>query len=216
MRVVVAEDSAVLRAGLVEVLLDRGHEVPAAVGDAEALLAAVAEHRPDAALVDVRMPPDYTSEGLRAAVRIRREYPGTGILVFSQYIETRITKELVSGQPSGIGYLLKERVADVGEFLDTLERVAAGGTALDPEVVSQLLGASRRAEELGSLSQRERDVLSLMAEGRSNSAIAGRLTISDGAVEKHVSSIFTKLGLEKSSQDNRRVLAVVRYFESAG
>lgn len=216
MRVVVAEDSAVLRAGLVEVLLDRGHEVPAAVGDAEALLAAVAEHRPDAALVDVRMPPDYTSEGLRAAVRIRREYPGTGILVFSQYIETRITKELVSGQPSGIGYLLKERVADVGEFLDTLERVAAGGTALDPEVVSQLLGASRRAEELGSLSQRERDVLSLMAEGCSNSAIAGRLTISDGAVEKHVSSIFTKLGLEKSSQDNRRVLAVVRYFESAG
>lgn len=216
MRVVVAEDSAVLRAGLVEVLLDRGHEVPAAVGDAEALLAAVAEHRPDAALVDVRMPPDYTSEGLRAAVRIRREYPGTGILVFSQYIETRITKELVAGQPSGIGYLLKERVADVGEFLDTLERVAAGGTALDPEVVSQLLGASRRAEELGSLSQRERDVLSLMAEGRSNSAIAGRLTISDGAVEKHVSSIFTKLGLEKSSQDNRRVLAVVRYFESAG
>lgn len=216
MRVVVAEDSAVLRAGLVEVLLDRGHEVPAAVGDAEALLAAVAEHRPDAALVDVRMPPDYTSEGLRAAVRIRREYPGTGILVFSQYIETRITKELVAGQPSGIGYLLKERVADVGEFLDTLERVAAGGTALDPEVVSQLLGASRRAEELGSLSQRERDVLLLMAEGRSNSAIAGRLTISDGAVEKHVSSIFTKLGLEKSSQDNRRVLAVVRYFESAG
>jgi DNA-binding NarL/FixJ family response regulator len=216
MKVVIAEDSAVLRAGLIEVLLDRGHEVSAAVGDAEALLAAVAEHRPAVALVDVRMPPGYSSEGLRAAVRIRREYPGTGILVFSQYIETRVMAELIAGQPAGIGYLLKERVADVGEFLDTLERVAAGGTALDPEVVSQILGASRRAEALATLSQRELSVLSLMAEGRSNSAIAVRLMISDGAVEKHVSSIFTKLGLEKSSMDNRRVLAVVRYFENAG
>jgi DNA-binding NarL/FixJ family response regulator len=174
----------------------------------------VEEHRPDVAVVDIRMPPTYTSEGLLAALRIRGAFPGIGILVFSQYIETRYTDELLAGRPNGIGYLLKDRVADVGEFLEALERIAAGGTALDPEVVSQILGARRRAGALATLSQREREVLELLAEGRSNSAVAVKLMISDGAVEKHVSSIFTKLGLEKSSMDNRRVLAVLHYFDS--
>jgi DNA-binding NarL/FixJ family response regulator len=213
MRIVIAEDSAVLRAGLVEVLIDRGHEVMAAVGDAETLLAAVVEHRPDVTVIDIRMPPTYTDEGLRAAVRLRSEMPETGILVFSQYIETRYTHQLLAGRAGGIGYLLKERVADVDEFTDALERVAAGGTALDPEVVRHWLGASRRTDSLAALSPREHAVLALMAEGRTNSAVARKLSISDGAVEKHVSNIFARLGLEKSCADNRRVLAVLRYLE---
>jgi DNA-binding NarL/FixJ family response regulator len=213
MRVVIAEDSAVLRAGLIEVLTDGGHAVAAAVGTADALLAAVAEHRPDAAVVDVRMPPSHTDEGLRAAVRIRRDYPGTGILVFSQYIQTGHADELLT-EPSGVGYLLKERVADVGEFLDALERIGAGGTALDPEVVARILRVSRRGTVLATLTPRERDVLELMAEGRSNSAVAARLAVSEASVEKHVSSIFAKLGLERSGSDNRRVLAVLHYLES--
>lgn len=171
MRVVIAEDSAVVRAGLAEILTDRGHEVAAAVGDAEALRAAVAEHRPDVAVVDVRMPPAHTDEGLRAAIAIRRDYPGLGILVFSQYVETRYAADLLgmrSGRgAAGVGYLLKDRVANVGEFVDALSRVASGGTALDPEVVTQLLGASRHASALASLTGREREVLALMAEGRS-------------------------------------------------
>jgi DNA-binding NarL/FixJ family response regulator len=217
-RIAIAEDSAVIRAGLVEVLADRGHETVAAVGDAEALLAAVAEHEPDAAVVDVRMPPDYTDEGIRAAIAIRREHPGTGVLVFSQYIETRHATELlgaVSGRgAAGIGYLLKDRVGDVGEFVDALERVASGGTALDPEVVAQVLGATRHAGDLDTLTPREQDVLSLMAEGRTNGAIAGSLVISERAVEKHVANIFSKLGLTPSEADHRRVLAVLRYVES--
>jgi DNA-binding NarL/FixJ family response regulator len=217
MRIVIAEDSAVVRAGLAEILADRGHQVLAAVGDAEALRAAVAEHQPDVAVVDVRMPPSHTDEGLRAAIAIRRDHPGTGVLVFSQYIETRYAADLLSaptgGGAGGVGYLLKDRVADVAEFVEALSRVAAGGTALDPEVVSQLLGASRRTDGLGALTPREREVLALMAEGRSNGAIAAILVISERAVEKHVSNIFTKLGLMPSDADHRRVLAVLRYLQ---
>src|SRR3984885_10016501 len=221
MRVVIAEDSAVVRAGLAEILADRGHEVVAAVGDGEALLAAVAEHRPDVTVVDVRMPPGYTDEGLRAAIAIRRDHPETGVLVFSQYVETRYAADLLRSAPgashrhgAGVGYLLKDRVADVGEFIEALGRVAAGGTALDPEVVSQLLAASRRGHALGGLTHREREVLGLMAEGRSNGAIAAILTVSERAVEKHVSNIFSKLGLAPSDADHRRVLAVLRYLEA--
>ena len=214
MRIVIAEDAAVIRAGLVEILTDRGHEVAAAVGDAEALKAAVAEHHPDVAITDVRMPPNYTDEGLRAAIEIRRDQPGIGILVFSQYVETRYAADLLAMGSGGVGYLLKDRVADVGEFIEALSRVAAGGTALDPEVVTQLLGASRRTDGLGALTAREREVLGLMAEGRSNGAIAGILVVSERAVEKHVGNIFSKLGLAPSDADHRRVLAVLRYLES--
>ncbi len=218
MRIVIAEDSAVIRAGLVEILADRGHETAAAVGDAEALRAAVDEHEPDVAVVDVRMPPDYTDEGVRAAIAIRRDHPGTGVLVFSQYIETRHAAELLGAASSrgaaGIGYLLKDRVGDVGEFVDALSRVAAGGTALDPEVVTQVLSATRRTDDLDTLTPREHDVLSLMAEGRTNGAIASTLVISERAVEKNVANIFSKLGLAPSDTDHRRVLAVLRYLES--
>jgi DNA-binding NarL/FixJ family response regulator len=217
MRIVIAEDTAVLRAGLAEILVDRGHEVAAAVGDAEALRAAVAEHRPDVIVVDVRMPPSYTDEGLRAAIAIRREHPGTGVLVFSQYIETRHAADLLgtgAGGAAGVGYLLKDRVADVEEFVDALSRVAAGGTALDPQVVTQMLRVSRRADGLAALTPRELDVLAQMAEGRSNGGIAEALVISERAVEKYVSNIFSKLGLAPSDADHRRVLAVLRYLES--
>jgi DNA-binding NarL/FixJ family response regulator len=218
MRIVIAEDSAVIRAGLVEILADRGHDVVAAVGNAEDLRAAVDEHQPDVTVVDVRMPPGYTDEGLRAAIAIRRDHPKTGVLVFSQYIETRYAADLLgaaSGQAAaGVGYLLKDRVADVSEFVDALSRIAAGGTALDPQVVTQLLGASRRADGLRTLTRRERDVLALMAEGRSNSGIAETLVIGEPAVEKHVGNIFSKLGLPPSDSGHRRVLAVLRYLES--
>jgi DNA-binding NarL/FixJ family response regulator len=218
MRIVIAEDSAVVRAGLAEILADSGHEVVAAVGNADGLLAAVAEHRPDAAVVDVRMPPGYADEGVRAAITIRRDHPKTGVLVFSQYIETNYAADLLGaasgGSAAGVGYLLKDRVSDVDEFVEALSRVAAGGTALDPEVVTQLLAASRRTDKLGSLTAREREVLALMAEGRSNGAIAASLVVSERAVEKHVANIFSKLTLAPSDADNRRVLAVLRYLES--
>ncbi|HWC42415.1 MAG TPA: response regulator transcription factor [Actinomycetota bacterium] len=214
MRVVIAEDAAVFREGLVRLLEDRGHQVCAAVADGEALLAAVAAHRPDVAVVDIRMPPTHTDEGLRAAVALRADHPGTGVLVFSQYIETRYAARLLQGNAAGVGYLLKDRVADVAEFTEALARVAAGGTALDPEVVSQLLGAGRHARGLAGLTAREREVLSLMAEGRSNAGIADLLVISAGVVEKHVASIFAKLGLPPAEGDNRRVLAVLRYLEA--
>jgi DNA-binding NarL/FixJ family response regulator len=212
MRVVIAEDAALLREGLTRLLEDRGHLIAAAVAEPGALLAAVAEHQPDVVIVDVRMPPTFTDEGLRAAIELRRDHPGTGVLVFSQYIETRYATRLLAGGSAGVGYLLKDRVADVAEFADALARVAAGGTALDPEVVTQLLGASRHADGLASLTAREREVLGLMAEGRSNAAIAAQLVVSPGAVEKHVASIFGKLGLPPSENDNRRVLAVLRYL----
>ena len=212
MRIVIAADAAVIRAGLVEILTDHGHEVAAAVGDAEALKAAVAEHHPDVAITDVRMPPNYTDEGLRAAIEIRRDQPGIGILVFSQYVETRYAADLLAMGSGGVGYLLKDRVADVSEFTGAIARIAAGGTALDPEVVTGLLNASRHASALGALTARERDVLGLMAEGRSNGAIADHLFVSERAVEKHISNIFSKLGLPPSDSDHRRVLAVLAFL----
>lgn len=214
MRVVIAEDAAVLRELLAQMLTERGHEVCAEVGDAEALRAAVAEHRPDVTIVDIRMPPRYTDEGLRAAIDIRQRYPGTGVLLFSQYIETKYATRLLAAGSAGVGYLLKDRVACVAEFTDALTRVAAGGTALDPEVVTQLAGAGRRIEDMESLTARERDVLALMAEGRSNAAIAQALVVSAGTVEKHDAAIFAKLGLPTSEDANRRVLAVLRYLGS--
>ncbi|NUP37259.1 MAG: response regulator transcription factor [Streptomyces sp.] len=212
MRVVIAEDAAVLRELLALMLTERGHEVCAAVGDAEGLRAAVADHRPDVGVVDIRMPPTHTDEGLRAAIDIRREFPGTGVLLFSQYIETRYATRLLAEGSAGVGYLLKDRVANVAEFTDALTRVAAGGTALDPEVVTQLAGAGLRDEDLATLTAREREVLALMAQGRSNAAIAQTLVVSAGTVEKHVAAVFGKLGLAASEDANRRVLAVLRYL----
>jgi DNA-binding NarL/FixJ family response regulator len=214
MRVVIAEDAALLREGLTRLLQDRGHTVCAAVTDGDLLLSAVAEHKPDVAVVDIRMPPTHTDEGLRAALQLRQDFPGTGVLMFSQYIETSYSAQLLEGGAAGVGYLLKDRVANVAEFAAALERVAGGGTALDPEVVSQLFRASRQRGGLATLTPRERQVLALMAEGRSNSAIAAELVVSGGAVEKHVASIFTKLGLPPDESDNRRVLAVLHYLGS--
>jgi DNA-binding NarL/FixJ family response regulator len=213
-RVVIAEDVAILRDGLVELLNGRGFEVVAAVADPEALLAAVREHEPDVAVIDIRMPPTHTDEGLRAALELRGHYSDLGVLVFSQYIETRYAAELLGGGAEGVGYLLKDRVAHVNEFVDALRRVAEGGTVLDPEVVTQLFGASRRRDTLDRLTSREREVLALMAEGRSNAAIADELVVSPRAVEKHIANVFTKLDLFPSDSDHRRVLAVLRYMES--
>ena len=212
MRVMLAEDSALLRQGLVLLLTEAGHEVTAAVASAEELLRAIAEDQPDAAVVDVRMPPTFTDEGLRAALVVRERWPDVGVLVLSQWVEERYATELVAGRATGVGYLLKDRVADVCDFLEALSRVAAGGSALDPEVVAQLLARSR--SPLGSLTPREREVLALMAEGRSNSAIAAALVVGAGAVEKHINNIFTKLGLAPGDRDNRRVIAVLRYLEA--
>ena len=210
MRVVIAEDSVLLREGLTRLLTEAGHEVAAAEGDGEKFLRAVAAHTPDAVVVDVRMPPTFTDEGLRAALVVRDQWPDVGVLVLSQWVEERYATELISGRPHGVGYLLKDRVADVSEFLDALHRVATGGSALDPEVVAQLLARSRHP--LGELTPREREVLALMAEGRSNSAIAASLVVGGGAVEKHINNIFTKLGLAPGDRDHRRVLAVLRYL----
>jgi DNA-binding NarL/FixJ family response regulator len=214
MRVVIAEDSALLREGLVRLLEDRGYEVAVAVADAASLLAAVAEHHPDVVVTDIRMPPTHTDEGLRAAAELRKHHPEVGVLVLSQYIETTYATALLAGNAGGVGYMLKDRVADAAEFADALERVAAGGTALDPEVVTKLMRASRQIGGLGGLTPREREVLELMAEGRSNAAIAEAMVISSGAVEKHVASIFGKLGLPSSEADNRRVLAVLQYLRA--
>ena len=212
MRIVIAEDSVLLRAGLTRLLTEEGEEIVAAVGDAEALIDAVDRHQPDLALVDVRMPPTHTDEGLRAALEVRERAPGTAILVLSQYVEERYAGDLLAGGAQGVGYLLKDRVADVGEFLAAVRRVGDGGAAIDPEVVAQLLGRRRKADPLATLSPRELDVLSLMAEGRSNAAIADRLVVTEGAVEKHISSIFTKLGLPAAPSDHRRVLAVLTFL----
>ncbi len=210
----VAEDSAILRDGLVQLLIDRGFEITEAVSEAESLRASVDRDCPDVAVIDIRMPPTFTDEGLKAALELRRLHPRLGILLFSQYIETRYAAELLADDAAGIGYLLKDRVADVSDFVEALVRVASGGTALDPEVVTQLLGASRQTDSLSHLSGREREVLTLMAEGRSNAAIATALVISEGAVEKHVANIFTKLDLPVSQTDHRRVLAVLRFLKS--
>ncbi len=210
----IAEDSVILRDGLVQLLIDRGFAVSAAVGDAASLRVAIERERPDVAVVDIRMPPSFTDEGLRAAIELRRQQPGLAILMFSQYIETRYAEELLGNDAAGIGYLLKDRVADVSQFVEALERVASGGTALDPEVVTQLMGASRHRDSISVLTTREKDVLSLMAEGRTNTAIADSLCVSEGAVEKHVTNIFSKLDLPVSQSDHRRVLAVLRYLDT--
>jgi DNA-binding NarL/FixJ family response regulator len=214
MRIVIAEDAAIMRDGLTQTLTRRGHEVAAAVGDAAALLQAIEEHRPDVAIIDVRMPPTHTDEGLRAARVVRQDFPATGVLVFSQYVEARAAAELFAGGPAGVGYLLKDRVADVSDFIDALTQVARGGTVLDPEVVRQLLSAGPRGTALAALTRREREVLSLVAQGRSNAAIAGALFISPKVVEKHIASIFDKLGLAPSGTDNRRVIAAITYLEA--
>ena len=211
MRVAIAEDSVLLRAGLTKLLETTGFEVAAAVDDAAGLLAAVERHRPELVIADVRMPPTFTDEGLRAAIDIRRDHPDVGVLVFSQYVETRYATRLLADRPTGVGYLLKDRVADVDVFLESLRRVAAGGTALDPEVVAQLL-IRRAGDPLNDLTQRERDVLALMAEGRSNTEIAATLVVTDSAVSKHINSIFAKLGLYPGDGGDRRVLAVLRYL----
>jgi DNA-binding NarL/FixJ family response regulator len=213
MRVVIAEDSVLLRDGLVRLLAAAGIETVAAVGDAVALLRAVEEHRPDLVIVDVRMPPGHTDEGLRAALVIRRQWPGTAVLVLSQFVEERYASELLVGETRGIGYLLKDKVADVSDFLASVRRVAAGGTVLDVEVVSQIL-SRHRVDPLDRLTQRESDVLGLMAEGRSNAGIAAALTVSESTVAKHVNSIFAKLDLAAADNDHRRVLAVLSFLQS--
>ena len=212
MRIVIAEDAAILREGLAQLLSMRGHDV-VALGDTAALHAAVAARRPDVVVVDIRMPPTHTDEGLRAAIELRRRFPGLGVLLFSQYVETRFVSQLLAEGSSGVGYLLKERVSDIDDFIDALGRVASGGTALDPEVVTQSFGASRRDDGIGRLTPREREVLALMAEGRTNSAIAAFFVVTERAVEKHIANIFAKLGLVASDTDHRRVLAVLRYLE---
>jgi DNA-binding NarL/FixJ family response regulator len=214
MRVVIAEDSVLLREGLSRLLTESGFEVVGAVGDGESALRVVDELRPDVVVLDVRMPPTHTDEGLRAALVIRRQWPDVAVMVFSQYVEERYATELLAGDTRGVGYLLKDRVADVVEFVSALRRVAEGGTALDPEVVAQLLARGRRAHPLEKLTPREREVLALMGEGRSNGAIAAQLVVGEGAIEKHVSNIFTKLGLLPAESDHRRVLAVLQYLES--
>jgi DNA-binding NarL/FixJ family response regulator len=212
--VVVADDSVLLREGLVRVLTENGHDVVAAVGDGPSLVDAIDRHRPDVSVVDVRMPPSHTDEGLRAAVEARRLVPGTPVLVLSQYVEVSYADDLLADRSGAVGYLLKDRVAAITEFLDALNRVAGGGTVLDPEVVGQLLARRRRDDPLRQLTPREREVLGLMAEGRSNTAIAKALVVSDGAVEKHVRNIFTKLTLPPDDEQHRRVLAVLAYLRS--
>ncbi len=214
MRVVIVEDSVLLREGITRLLNEYDAEVVAALGDASKLLATVHETDPDIVIVDVRMPPTFTDEGLRAAVELRSVRPGTPVLVLSQYVEESFATELLGGSTVGVGYLLKERVADVAEFVSACRRVAAGGTALDPEVVAQLLTRSRRREPLSMLTPREREVLGLMAEGRSNTGIAQQMVVSEGAVEKHITSILTKLELPVSDTEHRRVLAVLTYLRT--
>ncbi|MFG1808225.1 response regulator [Streptomyces sp. NPDC049040] len=211
MRAVIAEDSLLLRIGVVKVLEAAGFEICGQVADAEGLLAAVEEHRPDIAVVDVRMPPGFTDEGVRAALVIRRQYPRTAVLLLSQYVEERYAADLLAANTSGVGYLLKQRVADIEEFAEAVRRVAAGGTALDPQVVAQLL-VRRHSDPLDRLTPREREVLELMAGGRSNSGIAAELVVSESAVAKHINSIFSKLDLPRADADHRRVLAVLRFL----
>jgi DNA-binding NarL/FixJ family response regulator len=210
MRVVVADDAVLLREGLLRLLVEAGHEVAAAVGDGPALVDSITTHRPDVSIVDVRMPPTFTDEGLRAAVEARRLVKGAPVLVLSQYVESSYANDLLADGAGAVGYLLKDRVTHIEEFLDALQRVAGGGIALDPEVVAELV--MRRRSPLARLTAREREVLALMAEGRSNTAIADRLVVSGGAVEKHIGNVFSKLDLPPSDEDHRRVLAVLAYL----
>ena len=214
MRVVIAEDSVLLREGLARLLADAGCEIVECVGDGQALTRAVTQHHPDVAIVDVRMPPDFRDEGLRAAIAARALIPSLAVLVLSQYVEERYASELLADHPEGVGYLLKDRVADVADFIAAVSKVADGGTVLDPEVIAQLIARRRRNDRFDSLAAREREVLGLMAQGRSNAAIAQALVITDGAVEKHVTSIFAKLGLPATDADHRRVLAVLAYLRT--
>ena len=214
LRVIIAEDSALIREGLARLIVDSGGVVVAKVGDGPAFVEAVVEHRPDVSVVDVRMPPTQRDEGLRAAIEARRRIPGTPVLVLSQYVERQYATELLADRAGGVGYLLKDRVADIREFMDALRRVARGGTALDPEVVAQLMVPRRSDDRLNALTPREREVLAAMAEGRTNVGIAALLSISEGATEKHISSIFGKLELPDSENDHRRVLAVLTYLGS--
>ncbi|HEU5161237.1 MAG TPA: response regulator transcription factor [Streptosporangiaceae bacterium] len=215
MRVVIAEDSVLLREGLVRLLGDEGIEAVHTVGDGPSLVEAVSEYTPDLAIVDVRMPPSFTDEGLRAALAVRERVPGTAILVLSQYVEERYATELIGGGAQGVGYLLKERVADVAEFIQAVRKIASGGTVIDPEVIGQLLGRRRRGDRLEALTPRESEVLGLMAEGRSNAAIARDLVVTEGAVEKHISNIFLKLDLPPAENSHRRVMAVLTYLGRA-
>lgn len=215
MRVVIAEDAVLLREGIARLLTDAGFDVVAKVGSGPELVAAVRDHRPDVSIVDVRMPPTFRDEGLRAAIEARGLVPGTPILVLSQYVEQQYASELLAAGTGAVGYLLKERVADVGDFVASVRRVAGGATVLDPEVIAQLVTRRRRDERLAELTPREHEVLALMAEGRSNGAIADRLSVGEGTVEKHVTSIFGKLGLEESENDHRRVLAVLTYLNES-
>ncbi|GAA0601625.1 response regulator transcription factor [Kribbella sandramycini] len=214
MRIVLAEDSTLLRAGLISLLREAGHDVAAAVGDGDALIAACAEHLPDVVIADVRMPPTFTSEGLQAALTIRQAHPGIGVLVLSQYVDKRYTGQLLDGEARGVGYLLKDRVVEVEDFLEALHRVAAGGTAFDPEVVRRLLNRARDTEALARLTSREYDVLELMAQGHTNDSIAARLYISRSAVEKHANAIFDKLRLNDADGFNRRALAIIRFLNA--
>jgi DNA-binding NarL/FixJ family response regulator len=213
-RIVIAEDSVLLRDGLTRMLSDHGHEVVGAVDDAVGLVQLVEKEEPDLVVLDVRMPPTHTDEGIRAALELRHNRPELPILVLSQYVEENYASELLSGDLGGVAYVLKDRVTDVGQFIETVERIAAGGTAIDSEVVSQLLARTRRQEPLADLSPREREVLGLMAEGRTNGAIAAKLVVTERAVEKHVKSIFQKLRLPPADTDHRRVLAVLRFLEA--
>jgi DNA-binding NarL/FixJ family response regulator len=213
-RTVIAEDNALMRDGIAALLADHGITVAATVDNADDLLTAVAEHRPDIAVIDVRMPPTHTTEGLRAATTIRRTHPDTAVLVFSQWVETSYARELLRDNPTRVGYLLKDRIVSTGEFIESLHRVAAGGTALDPDVIRQLLAAPSVDPGLARLTDRELEILGLLAEGRSNLAIATRLHLAGRSVEKHVTSIFSKLDLPPASTDHRRVLAVLRYLNA--
>lgn len=213
MRIVIAEDSVLLRDGIVRLLKDYNHEVVDHLGDATRLLESISLHKPDLVILDVRMPPTHTDEGLRAAIAVRKQWQNFPVLVLSQYVEERFASELIEGGTAGLGYLLKERVADVREFVEAAERVGSGGTVLDPEVVKQILARSRRQEPLKLLSAREQEVLSYMAQGYSNSAVARAMTIGEGAVEKHTSSIFTKLNLPPDENEHRRVLAVLLFLQ---
>jgi DNA-binding NarL/FixJ family response regulator len=214
LRIVVADDAVLLREGLARLLAEDGHQVVAAVGDGPALVEAVLRHRPDVSVVDVRMPPTHTDEGLRAAITARSHLPGAPMLVLSQYVEASYAADLLADGSGAVGYLLKDRVARVEEFLDALDRVARGATVLDPQVIAQLLAGQRRASALATLTARERELLALMAEGHSNTAIAQQLVISASAVEKHISNIFAKLGLPPDDAQHRRVLAVLAYLRA--
>ncbi|MEU7903979.1 response regulator transcription factor [Actinoplanes sp. NPDC049118] len=214
MRVVIADDAVLLREGLIRLVEENDCTVVAAVGDGPSLVDAIATHRPDVSIVDVRMPPTHTDEGLRAAVEARGKVPGSPVLVLSQYVEVEYADDLLADRRGAVGYLLKDRVAEIAEFMDALRRVAGGGTVLDPEVVGQLLVRRRRDDPLRNLTPREREVLGLMAEGRSNTAIARKIVVTEGAVEKHVRNIFTKLDLAPDTEQHRRVLAVLAYLQS--